>query len=107
MEDFTIGIRNGVEIGGYDIWISVEGGKLCMEVTDGDHDRSYKLDAENTKKLLDSVGGKVGLRAIFPKAQAEPRNTDKFINAFKNTCEKHKVTLDYTSWMGSGCWEWV
>ena len=105
MDRFSKQLRDGIKLDGYSVYLSIDNSKLCMEVTDGDHDRSWSFDTENTVKLLDAVGGIDGLLVIFPNSESEMGNTDKFISVLESICEKHNLKYDYSSWMSNSAHE--
>lgn len=105
MGNFSERLRDGMEFGGFDVYLSIENDELCMEVTDGDYDRSWKLNKDNTKRFLSAVGGIEKLLLLFPKPEFEMGNTDKFIASFKSACEKHKIKYEYTSYMSGSAFD--
>jgi hypothetical protein len=99
MESFSKQLRMAKDKG-FDVYLTVADNLLTMEVTDGDYDRTWRLDLKNTAKLLSLADGINKIIDVFPKNYA-PAND--YIKAFENLCAKHAVNYTYNSWMGSDC----
>lgn len=86
--------------GGFDVYLTVGGG-VVMEVTDGDYDRAYRVEAAEAEKWIAAAGGFEQFVALFPM----DKKSDFYIALWKELCEKHGIRYEYTSWFGSGCYD--
>ncbi|MCL2621835.1 MAG: hypothetical protein FWD32_02265 [Firmicutes bacterium] len=97
MERFSKQLRDGVKAFGYSVYISIEqDDTMCFLITDGDHDRTYRVNAEDTNKLLNAVGGLDNLVAKFP---TNNEKTDEYIKIFETLCKEHSIEYTYSSWL--------
>jgi len=90
MENFEIKLRDGLAVSGKvtdTVIFHYKNGLVDFEITDGCYDRNYRLDAENSQKLMIALG------------IDEKNNSSFYIEKFKEICQRYDIKYQYSSWL--------
>lgn len=90
------------DLNAFNIYLSLENGYLCFEITNGDYDRQWRINSEDTRRLslalgLDDKTGQAWQIAVKNIFQTTEAKKTWYIKKFERLCEQYNLKYEFTS----------